>query len=54
MGFIENCWLDKFVMVYTLQDAGKYGRAVVYTKGDEIKSEAVNGLVVSLDSVFVG
>ena len=41
-------------MVYTLQDAGKYGRAVVYTKGDEIKSEAVNGLVVSLDSVFVG
>jgi hypothetical protein len=29
-------------------------RAVVYTKGDEIKSGVVKVLTVSLDSVFVG
>ena len=44
--------LDKFIMVYSLQEDAKYGRAVTYTKGDKIESGVLKDLVVDLDLVF--
>ncbi|MBA7526748.1 hypothetical protein ES705_18918 [subsurface metagenome] len=44
--------LGKFIMVYSLQEDAKYGRAVTYTKGDKIESGVLKDLIVDLDLVF--
>ena len=53
---VEEYWivepLDKFIMVYSLQEGTKYGRAVTYTKDDKIESGVLKDFVVDLDLVF--
>ena len=45
--------LDKFVMVYILDKSGNYGRAVVYSNEDKIKSNVLDELEIDLSKVFI-
>ena len=53
---VKEYWLveplDKFIMVYSLQENTKYGRAVTYTKDDKIESGVLKDFVVDLDLIF--
>ncbi|HBV86026.1 MAG TPA: Uma2 family endonuclease [Desulfosporosinus sp.] len=49
---VKEYWIihpiDKIIMVYTLEEKGKYSRPSVYPFGEEIKIEIFEDLVVSL------
>jgi len=40
------------VLVYLLEEEGKFGKPVEYRRGEDLCSEAVPGLCVALDEVF--
>lgn len=53
---IKEYWLvcpaEQNIIVFCLQQDGRYGGATIYASGDEIECAAVNGLTISLDDVF--
>jgi Uma2 family endonuclease len=54
---VREYWIaypaEKIIQVYRITADNRYGRPEIYSAGDKIKSEAVEGLVVELQSVFM-
>lgn len=53
---VKECWIvhpgEKMVMIYRRDESGQFGRPAVYSSEDKINVEFLDGLVITLDTVF--
>ncbi|RZK51641.1 MAG: Uma2 family endonuclease [Pedobacter sp.] len=55
---VKEYWIvsqsDQYILIYSLDDAGKFRPSKMFTLGEEIKSSVLSGFVLKLDDVFEG
>lgn len=53
---VREYWIvhptDRIVMVYTMANDGRYGRAKIYSAEDRVEAAVIEGLVIDLGEVF--
>ncbi|MGV8121871.1 MAG: Uma2 family endonuclease [Candidatus Xenobiia bacterium LiM19] len=53
---VKECWIvhpgEKMVMIYRREESGQFGRPAAYSSEDKINVEFLDGLVITLGTVF--